>query len=177
MAFSLEIDDSKCNGCGACVTTCLTNKRSGLSEKLRKNNLTLNVNKPFSYILRITGGRVDKKDEICVGCQKCVDNCPYKCIEVKDLEERPWLMSEFCDGCGDCSRVCPYEAIHLVVDDGNIHSWIVNESKCNGCGTCFKYCNWKAIQMTKFVTDAKKRYRSKQFPLYNLDRKPKPGEG
>jgi len=48
----------------------------------------------------------------CVGCDKCVFICPYKCIETEEFAT-PKILYEDCMGCGACALVCPHHAIQV----------------------------------------------------------------
>lgn len=49
-------------------------------------------------------------DELCTGCQSCVNSCPYGGIEV--IHNKAVITKE-CNLCGACVEVCPVEAIIL----------------------------------------------------------------
>lgn len=45
----------------------------------------------------------------CIGCGKCVEVCPQKCIED---EKVPFVIeNEHCLNCGNCMDVCPYNSV------------------------------------------------------------------
>jgi len=46
----------------------------------------------------------------CIGCNRCVDVCFYKGIEVKDKKA---AKTNSCIGCGYCFQVCPTGALHV----------------------------------------------------------------
>ncbi|RLG19742.1 hypothetical protein DRN67_01865, partial [Candidatus Micrarchaeota archaeon] len=48
----------------------------------------------------------------CNGCMKCVENCVFHAIEVKN--GKPVIKDMGCEGCGACAVVCPNNAIKLV---------------------------------------------------------------
>lgn len=49
-------------------------------------------------------------EEVCTGCEDCVERCPVKAITVHDTAV---VDSEKCLGCGLCAGSCPSEAITL----------------------------------------------------------------
>mgnify|MGYP000155001069 CR=1 FL=1 len=48
-------------------------------------------------------------DEGCIGCKKCIDVCPQKCITFKN--NKAFIPIEHCLRCGACYEVCPANAI------------------------------------------------------------------
>lgn len=48
----------------------------------------------------------------CIGCQKCYDVCPQKCI---DISMKPVIIQHnHCLHCGKCQEICPVHAIEKV---------------------------------------------------------------
>ncbi|MFR8252123.1 MAG: 4Fe-4S binding protein, partial [Anaerovoracaceae bacterium] len=44
----------------------------------------------------------------CIGCGKCADNCPQRCIEAGS----PYRISQnHCLHCGGCYKSCPVQAV------------------------------------------------------------------
>ena len=50
-------------------------------------------------------------EEICTGCETCVNVCPMETIELESSVAV--VQEEKCIGCGVCTQKCPEEAIHL----------------------------------------------------------------
>jgi coenzyme F420-reducing hydrogenase delta subunit/ferredoxin len=48
----------------------------------------------------------------CVGCDKCIDICPYGAIEAQPLST-PKVDYTKCTGCGACAVVCPHVALEI----------------------------------------------------------------
>lgn len=52
--------------------------------------------------------------EKCIGCTKCLMNCPVEAIRVKN--GKAVIYNEKCIDCGECIKVCPYGA-HVSIKD------------------------------------------------------------
>ncbi len=50
--------------------------------------------------------------DICDGCEKCLDSCPKKAISMND-KGKAEVNETLCLGCGSCIASCPLEAIDL----------------------------------------------------------------
>ncbi|MFW9783813.1 MAG: FAD-dependent oxidoreductase, partial [Candidatus Heimdallarchaeota archaeon] len=63
----------------------------------------------------------ESNSELCIGCGKCVEVCPYNAIELiestQDFEEvslvvkKSFIHPALCKGCGTCAATCPSRAI------------------------------------------------------------------
>ncbi|MHA2245021.1 MAG: ATP-binding protein [Candidatus Hodarchaeales archaeon] len=56
--------------------------------------------------------QIQVDDELCEGCETCVDRCPFGALEVIDALCEVDLTK--CVGCGVCAVECPEEALSLV---------------------------------------------------------------
>ena len=55
-------------------------------------------------------------ERICVGCEKCMDVCPFGAIlskQLKDGAKKAEVLETVCQGCGLCNATCPPKAIQL----------------------------------------------------------------
>lgn len=73
----------------------------------------LGVNPIFRESYAIGNGHISLKGyqitDACIGCGKCLKNCPQRCIEVKDRKAA--IQQEHCLHCGNCYGVCPVKAV------------------------------------------------------------------
>jgi heterodisulfide reductase subunit A len=51
--------------------------------------------------------------ELCVGCQGCIEVCPYSAISYDEEKEKCEINAVLCKGCGGCAATCPSESIRL----------------------------------------------------------------
>ena len=53
-------------------------------------------------------------EELCIGCGRCIDECPYDAIALiknEKGEDKALINDAICKGCGTCASVCPNSAI------------------------------------------------------------------
>ena len=50
---------------------------------------------------------------MCVGCQQCIQTCPYTAIEFLEDRQVAHVVEALCKGCGTCTGTCPSKAISL----------------------------------------------------------------
>jgi heterodisulfide reductase subunit A len=50
--------------------------------------------------------------EKCIGCELCIELCPYQAIEM-NVEGKPEVIKVLCKGCGTCGASCPKKAITM----------------------------------------------------------------
>jgi Na+-translocating ferredoxin:NAD+ oxidoreductase subunit B len=63
------------------------------------------------------------RDDLCIGCTKCIDVCPTDAI-VGAPKKLHFVITEFCTGCDLCLPPCPVDCITMVaIDDGKKFSW------------------------------------------------------
>jgi heterodisulfide reductase subunit A len=49
-------------------------------------------------------------EELCCGCQICVNVCPYQAISFHEGRQVALVNEALCKGCGACAAACPCEA-------------------------------------------------------------------
>ena len=72
----------------------------------------LGVNPIFRESYTIGSGTVREKGyqitEACIGCGRCTEHCPQRCIEPGTPYQ---IRQEHCLHCGNCHAVCPVQAV------------------------------------------------------------------
>jgi heterodisulfide reductase subunit A len=71
--------------------------------------------------VEVEGITANVDEEICIGCGKCEEVCPYKAIEMNTVErvidnervllQKAHVIEAMCKGCGTCVATCPSHAI------------------------------------------------------------------
>ena len=58
-------------------------------------------------------------EDLCVGCQDCVEKCPFNAIEMRKTENskemKAYVISEKCKGCGVCIVGCKQKAMRYEI--------------------------------------------------------------
>jgi heterodisulfide reductase subunit A-like polyferredoxin len=79
-------------------------------------------------------------EETCIGCEDCVERCPFTALSVP--EDIAVVDLNRCVGCGVCTIVCPTESIQLErhpdADEAelpaNIQDWMQRRAEARGLG-------------------------------------------
>ncbi len=118
MAWVVEHDPSKCDGCLSCVKAC--------SEA---HNLPEGVGNCQIFVLEVAKGEEIQKSYAyfsCMHCKRaqCEEACPTGAIRHED--GAVILVSEICVGCMNCVYACPWGAPVFNPNTGKV-------SKCDLC--------------------------------------------
>ncbi len=120
----LGADDSKCIGCGQCMTACST--LFFREDSREKSCITVD---PAGEGWHVTV--CDQK------CRLCVAECPVEALSVNDRGVVV-LDRKRCIGCLACVAVCPIGAMRF-------YPGMPGPFKCIACGACARKCPTGAI--------------------------------
>jgi len=89
--------------CFCCPCCCIAGKRMYGTIELQ------------NMMQRIEGVSVKVDEDLCSGCEDCMEVCVFEGMEMIDGTAK--VNQEKCLGCGRCERVCPNDAITITLDD------------------------------------------------------------
>ncbi len=92
--------------------------------------------------------------ELCIGCSKCVAECPRAVLKLAPKKSKVHVHCSNHDGakivvksctagcisCKKCESACKFDAIHVIG-----HGAVIDYSKCKSCGLCVGVCPKKVI--------------------------------
>lgn len=64
-----------------------------------------------------SAGKPNVKEDLCIGCRRCMRNCAHEAIEMVNHKAR--IDHNKCVGCGRCIGVCPEDAVKPAQDESN----------------------------------------------------------
>lgn len=98
-----SIDPSRCKGCSKCVAACPKNLIAFVPLKTQAVVRCSNCDK---------GGEARRACALaCIGCMRCVKECEFGAVEVKNFCAK--VDPQKCTGCGKCLEVCKPGCITL----------------------------------------------------------------
>lgn len=108
-ALSIEngiahIDESKCTGCGRCVSRCPKNLIMLQKESAPVFVACSSTQKGAAVRAVCSAG--------CIGCKICEKKCENDAVHVNDFLAA--VDADKCTGCGLCAEACPRKIIHIV---------------------------------------------------------------
>jgi len=75
-----------------------------------------NASKGLTSIFhRMDGITVEVDQDLCVGCEDCLEVCVFKGMEM--INGKAVVNQDYCLGCGRCESTCPNEAISITIKD------------------------------------------------------------
>ena len=123
------VDVDRCVGCQECMFACVRRLGAGGLESscihvksaggIRKG-FTVVVCRacfdppcarvcPTDALVERQGGGVKLKEALCIGCENCVEACPFGAIFWDGAQNKPVV----CVYCGYCAPFCPYDVLAL----------------------------------------------------------------
>jgi anaerobic carbon-monoxide dehydrogenase iron sulfur subunit len=120
----LGFDDSKCNGCGACMTACAMT--------------FYKVDDRTKSAIQVDGVEGAWHITVCdQRCRLCVAECAVNALSIS-RQGLVTLDKKLCVGCLACVAVCPINAMRFVPG-------LLSPVKCSVCAACVKKCPTGAI--------------------------------
>jgi 4Fe-4S ferredoxin len=162
----LLVDEELCDYCGLCVPLCpeeaiavegepLSQKPSeeakGGAEEAKEEFRKDFENKSEKDSETGFEGKIEVDRDLCIGCGKCAQICPYEAMEIKKPFEGEIRLIEKnlvrCDplGCQACFNVCPAKCWY--VDERGKAAPV--KEQCIFCGACEKACPVSAIAVER----------------------------
>lgn len=105
MMYALPDEGDMLTICYCCPCCCIQGGVKHRSSAVRK------------IFKRMEGVNVQVDEELCVGCEDCLEVCIYDGINI--TEGKAQVNQETCLGCGRCERMCQNDAITINIDDYN----------------------------------------------------------
>ena len=128
MTGRLIVEEERCTGCTGCMLACSLAKEGTFSLSLSRINVLRNeevadfrprvcvqcleapciVVCPVNALSRDTQtGAIHLDQETCIGCQQCVDACPYDGVRFDHSRGMP-LICDLCGGSPSCVEACRF---------------------------------------------------------------------
>jgi len=68
-----------------------------------------------TFYKRMEGITVKVDEDLCTGCEECIEVCIFKGMEM--IEDKARVNQKRCLGCGRCESTCPSKAISIIITD------------------------------------------------------------
>ncbi len=106
MGFGIEDKGTFMSMCFCCPCCCV-------DAKILTHGSVGVVNN--SIFKRMKGVTVEVDEDLCIGCEACLEACKFRGMEM--LDDKAIVNQKRCLGCGRCESACPNEAISMTIDD------------------------------------------------------------
>ena len=90
--------------CFCCACCCINGKVS--------SNVSVGIT---TFYQRMEGIKVEVDEDLCTGCEDCMEACIFKGMEI--VGDKARVNQKRCLGCGRCEISCPSEAISITITD------------------------------------------------------------
>jgi Fe-S-cluster-containing hydrogenase component 2 len=137
----VNVDPSKCTGCGICEYTCIQEK--GESSPLLSRIRLVRMKPLFNFALACRA---------CVDA-KCVKACPEQALSQEEATGILMIDKKKCKGCDWCVVACEHGGISIHPDTG----FSVACDLCGGEPQCVEFCPEEALETLTADEEADKR--------------------
>jgi UDP-glucose 4-epimerase len=90
--------------CFCCACCCINGKVA--------SNISVGIT---TFYQRMEGIKVEVDEDLCTGCEDCMEACIFKGMEM--IDEKARVNQKRCLGCGRCENACPSDAISITITD------------------------------------------------------------
>src|SRR3990172_467349 len=131
-SLQIHINPERCTGCRICELICAFNKHEEFNPRrsririIKMERFFLDVpvvcqQCPESFcVAECPVGALKKgedhvvhvEEELCTGCERCIDACPFRGVSIDPLSKIATIC-DLCRGAPKCVQWCPTKAIEL----------------------------------------------------------------
>ncbi|KAH7826479.1 uncharacterized protein MONOS_2176 [Monocercomonoides exilis] len=138
-----------------------------LTKKEKKTGKTIIPMKAYKVaqstsqnIIRDITGKLSISEDLCIGCMKCVNVCPWNAMEkkVKNVKKAP---SESEKGIENKEQM---ESHAIKIKDIEEYVPMCNDKECWHCARCYNLCPKKAISFPRFNTQLRVQHSAPKLP-------------
>ena len=108
------LKDTKCKECYSCIEFCPESKDPKIMNCKHCPDAPCKEACDYNAFYEVAPGVYGIDPDICVGCGKCAEACPYDAIVMEDG------IAKKCTLCGECVSHCPLHALKIAETDDEI---------------------------------------------------------